>query len=69
MKLEDLPKEITPAIESLEVLVETMSDKLNEEWDIGNPDANKDLNGMLYAIESVAMELKNIVTKYSEVLD
>ena len=65
MKLEDLPIEIAPPVHSLEVLVDSLSNKLNDEWDIKNLDAKKEMNGLLYAMDSVLSEMKSLLGKYS----
>lgn len=69
MKLEDLPIEIAPPIHSLEVLVDSLSNKLNDEWDIKNFDAKKEMNGLLYAMDSVLVEMKGVLGKYSDYID
>lgn len=69
MKLEDLPIEIAPPIYSLEVLVDSLSNKLNDEWDIKNLDAKKEMNGILYAMDSVLVEMKGVLGKYSDYID
>lgn len=69
MKLEDLPIELAPPVHSLEVLVDSLNNKLNDEWDIKNFDAKKEMNGLLYAMDSVLIEMKSLLGKYSDFIN
>ena len=69
MELADLPVELREALETLEVLVSTAGNKLNEEWEINNSEAKREFNAMLYAMDSVIKEAKNVVLKYHRFLE
>lgn len=69
MELADLPVELREALETLEILVSTAGNKLNEEWEINNSEAKKELNAMLYSMDSVINKAQNIVLKYHRFLE